>query len=74
MSPKKVYWLGQLDPNCQVCGRPLDGTMYDVALGPGAPWGNICKRCFVEYGCSLGTGFGQEYKLQKDGRWLKVKG
>jgi hypothetical protein len=48
--------------------------MYDAAIGPFGPWGNICKNCFLENGCSTGTGRGQEYKLQDDGRWLKVKG
>jgi hypothetical protein len=47
--------------------------MYDASIG-GGPWGNICKKCFKAFGCKLGTGYGQEYKLQSDGRWLKVGG
>jgi len=74
MSPKKIYWLGRLEPNCQVCHRPFLSTMYDAAVGPSGPWGNICRNCFLENGCSTGLGRGQEYKLQNDGRWLKVKG
>jgi len=25
----------------------------------GGTWGNVCKHCFVKYGCSLGLGKGQ---------------
>ena len=73
MSPRKVYWIGTEYPDCQVCHRPFLGVMYDAGL-PGAGWGCICKNCFLEYGCRLGTGHGQKYELQKDKRWLKTGG
>lgn len=38
------------------------------------PWANMCLRCFRIHGGGLGTGQGQEYKLQEDGRWLKTAG
>lgn len=74
MGSRKVYWLTPLKDECQICQRPFLSMMYDCAIGRSGPWGNICRNCFLELGCSLGLGRGQEYKLQKDGRWLKVKG
>jgi hypothetical protein len=72
---KKVYWLGTLHDECQMCHRPFGEAMYDCAIPPlSFAWGNICRVCFTGYGCRLGTGFGQEYKIQKDGRWLKTRG
>ena len=70
---KKTYWLGTLTDECQLCGLPFKGVMYDAALA-GGPWANICDSCFYGLGCKLGTGYGQKYKLQKDKRWLKVGG
>jgi hypothetical protein len=36
----------------------------DASLPPyGGSWGNVCKGCFTNCGCSLGTGRGQEFVL-----------
>lgn len=66
------YWLSPLS-NCNVCSAPFNGVMYDARVGRGA-WGNICQKCFDDYGCSLGLGRGQKYELQSDNRWLKTGG
>ena len=70
----KGQWMGDLNDECQICHLSFGDTMYDAAIGPGGPWGNICRACFVEQGCSLGMGRGQEYVRQRDGRWAKVAG
>lgn len=72
MPARPVYWCGEVDV-CDVCGRKFLGTMYDASV-PGVAWGNLCQRCFDDYGCSLGIGRGQRYDVQLDGRWLKVGG
>jgi hypothetical protein len=47
--------------------------MYDARV-PGVGWANICGAVFRARGCSLGTGNGQKYVQQVDGRWLRVAG
>jgi len=72
MATQRVYWCGPLEPVCQISNKPYDGVMYDANTPLG--WANICQEVFDRYDCKLGTGFGQKYELQVDGRWLKVSG
>lgn len=65
------YWPGTLS-KCDQCGKPFGNLMFDAATPRG--WGNLCKPCFDMLGCTLGTGRGQEYTRQPDGRWLKTGG
>jgi hypothetical protein len=58
---------------CDTCSKPLVKLMYDAKTVMG-PWGNICSMCFKQYGTGLGTGKGQKYEKQDDGRWLKTGG
>jgi hypothetical protein len=78
------YWAGDID-ECDTCGfRPRDaapagiGTvMYDcvIVVGGGRrTWACVCQACFDERGLGLGTGLGQRYFKQADGRWLKTAG
>lgn len=80
-----VYWLSPVPVSCQTphCGvlfsQKGDGegvrVMYDASIPTyRGQWGNICHACFVEHGCSLGTGKGQRYELQPDNKWLKTGG
>ena len=69
---KEVYWCGQLANACQITQTPFDGVMYDAKTRFG--WANICQTTFDAMGCKLGTGLGQKYVQQVDGRWLKVEG
>jgi hypothetical protein len=48
--------------------------MYDAMVPSFGQWGNIGEDAFKTHGCSLGTGRGQKYERQPDGRWLKVEG
>lgn len=68
-----IYWCGPLSDNCQLSGKPFGDTMYDANL-PGVGWGNFNEETFNSRGGRLGTGFGQKYEKQSDGRWLKVAG
>lgn len=68
----EVYWLSPLN-NCDVCGGKFNSVMYDAKTSHG-PWGNLCQTCFAFEGGRLGTGLGQKYELQKNGRWLKTGG
>lgn len=67
------YWEGSEPDQCQTCQRDYEGVMYDARLPLHGSWANICRRCFVAFGCRLGTGWGQKYEKQPDGSWLKVK-
>jgi hypothetical protein len=64
------------DPgSCDSCGTDLAAFRWfiDGALASGA-WGNMCPKCFVENGTSLGWGAGQLYYHTKDNRWRLVAG
>jgi len=66
-----VYWTGSIE-RCDACRKPFEAVMYDAATSRG--WGNLDQKCFEALGCSLGTGRGQKYEKQADGRWLKTGG
>lgn len=69
----KVYWTGAV-VKCDMCLRSFAGEdkMFDAATAYG--WANLCERCFRDHGRGLGTGRGQRYERQNDGRWLKTAG
>jgi hypothetical protein len=69
---RKVYWLGVID-TCDICPTKITTTFIDGRTRMG-PWGILCPQCHKDVGCGLGTGNGQRYVLQEDGRWLKVEG
>lgn len=49
---------------CDVCHQPLKrfNRFYDASVPLyGGKWGFLCKQCFSECGCGLGTGVGQEF-------------
>jgi len=72
MSTIKRYWAG--DPvECDICNKPYKNMMYDGKTQFGG-WANMCQPCFNRYGTGLGTGKGQRYTKQEDGRWLKTGG
>ncbi len=66
-------WVGRVE-DCDVCHEYLKDVMYDANIRTFGMWGNICQRCFDYHRCRLGTGLGQKYERQSDGRWLKVGG
>jgi hypothetical protein len=70
-----TYWMGTLPETCDTCGTPIIDIFYDAKTKFG-PWGCMCPTCqTLGPGLNkLGTGLGQEYKKQADGRWLKTAG
>jgi hypothetical protein len=69
------YWLSPVgetdDFNSVISDEIIDGkTVY-------GPWALMTPKSWAMYsGTSgrLGLGLGQRYKLQADGKWLKVEG
>ena len=61
------YWMGKIE-KCQICNHPFGNTMYDANLRH-VSWANVCEPCFNKFGQGLGTGKGQKYERQEDGRW-----
>lgn len=70
--PKKVYWLSDVgvDDDFNV---PVVDTIIDGATVHG-PWALMTPESHARYGRGLGTGLGQKYVKQDDGKWLKVEG
>jgi hypothetical protein len=69
-----VYWSGNHE-RCDICDKRIGTIMYDTRIPPaGGAWACVCPDCFSMQGCRLGTGLGQRYELQEDGRWLKTAG
>lgn len=71
---RKVYWLSPLTV-CQTCKGPFGNIMYDMKTDFGS-WANMCLTC-ATLGPGIGktgTGFGQRYEKQPDGKWLKTEG
>jgi hypothetical protein len=69
---RKKYWLGH-PPGVDSFGK----TIYDVFIDgktTEGPWAFMTPLSFELYGMGLGTGLGQKYKKQDDGKWLKIGG
>lgn len=67
-----VYWQSPVrerdDFDFYVGDEFIDGkTIY-------GPWAIMTPHSFANHGVGLGTGKGQRYRKQSDGRFLKVAG
>lgn len=74
----KKYWMGTPD-EFDAFNRLIDNEFIDGMVGPqcgaGFAWAIFTPDSWKHFGCGkLGTGFGQRYVKQDDGRWLKVEG
>lgn len=67
------YWQGSVPTKCDINGEPFLKEFVDGKTTMG-PWANMCPQCFRDYGVGLGTGRGQKYEKQDDGRWMKTEG
>lgn len=68
-------WIGDAPTKCDTCDTKITTTFFDAKTEMG-PWACMCPSC-QNLGPGLGevgTGRGQEYRKQKDGKWLKVAG
>lgn len=77
---KEVYWQGPVGPKAadgsqlDDFDQPITDEFIDGKTVMG-PWGNMSPKSWARHGVGrLGTGYGQRYKKQSDGRWLKVEG
>ena len=71
----KRYWQSAAPLNCDACPASITNTFYDMKT-QGGPWGSLCPYCAM-HGIGvgmLGTGSGQKYEKQGDGKWLKTGG
>lgn len=67
------YWNGPVPAKCDLEREPIMDAFVDGKTIFG-PWANMCPKCHQSYGIGLGTGKGQKYERQADGRFLKVEG
>lgn len=70
---RKRYWAGTIGPRDDF-GEPITDEFID-GLARGQRWAIMTPASFATHGYGrLGTGFGQRYRKQPDGRWLKIEG
>jgi hypothetical protein len=69
----KGKWLGSPPKECDLCHKPIIDQFVDGRTVYG-PWANMCLRCHKKKGVGLGTGFGQYYKKNQDGDFMKAEG
>lgn len=67
------YWIGIAPTKCDITGLPVIDTFIDGATIHG-PWGFMIPETHKTFGRGLGTGKGQRYEKQSDGRWIKTEG
>ena len=66
------YWHGDIGKDDDF-NDPITDTFIDGVTVHG-PWAIMTPASHERHGRGLGTGQGQKYKKQADGRWLKVEG
>ncbi len=68
----KKYWIGDVD-QVDDFNKPINGEFIDGKTRMG-PWATMTPQSYRLHGVGLGTGYGQRYQKQADGKWLKVEG
>lgn len=69
----QVYWQSPVLEQDDF-GQPITDSFYDAKTVYG-PWATMSPLSFETHGDGrLGTGRGQRYQRQPDGRYLKVEG
>jgi len=72
---REVYWLSaNLPDKCQLSGKAIRTEFVDGRVPGISSWAIMEPGYFRQIGGTLGTGRGQRYRKQSDGRWLKVEG
>jgi hypothetical protein len=72
MDMRKRYWMGYV-PTQDDFGQPLGDEFIDGKTKMG-PWALMTPARWRTHGVGLGTGKGQWYRKQPDGKWLKIEG
>lgn len=71
---QEKYWSSPV-PTYDDFGFEIEDEFVDGRVAGRSSWGLMSPQAWALHGCGqLGTGHGQRYKLQSDGRWLKVEG
>jgi hypothetical protein len=73
---RQVFWQGAAD-KCEFCEKPIAqevGTKIVDGRTRDGPWALMDMACHKLHGVGTGTGHGQVYQRQTDGRWLKIEG
>lgn len=68
-------YIGTPPTACDICKRPITNRFYDMATTMG-PWANMCPTCALA-GPGIGkcgTGRGQQYRREDDGKFYKIEG
>jgi hypothetical protein len=72
------YFLGPPPECCDSCGTKITDSFIDGQMKSTGPtnyiWAYMCKECHKEYGIGLGSGKGQQFEKDDDGKFLKVSG
>jgi hypothetical protein len=71
---EKKYWVGSV-PEHDDFGVRIDKVFYDAPTKQG-PWATMAPLSWTKNARTpmLGTGYGQRYVKQADGKWLKMEG
>jgi len=71
------YWSGNAPKTCDTCSGPIANVFTDGKTNRG-PWAIMCPACLPRYFMPRdgkhGTGVGQQYTKQSDGRFMKTAG
>jgi hypothetical protein len=74
VSEKVVHWMSEIPTHCQLSGRKITKRFVDGRAPGRSSWACMHPDYFRQIGGNLGTGNGQLYVRQDDGRWLKTEG
>ncbi len=66
-------WSGDPPAHCDLCKAPIKKVFVDGKTAYG-PWAHMCRKCHLTQGGLLGTGRGQLYRKDAEGRWVKQEG
>lgn len=76
-TPPPRYWTGRAPKACDICEKPI-GTVFTDGKTRRGPWAIMCPDCLPRMSIARttfhGTGLGQEYTKQADGKWMKTAG
>ena len=60
--------------SCDLCGAKITDEFSDARHPRLGRWGNFCPSCSTDIGVIYGTGYGQRYRLNADGKFEKAEG
>lgn len=67
-----IYWTGDIGCDDDF-NEPIQNVFYDAKMITGQ-WAIMAPSTWKRLSGRIGTGYGQKYEKQSDGRWMKVEG